>query len=103
MFGYGFGILAWLISGNLYILTSFDDISIGFKYYFRFPFEVFNNLSSLVESSSNLISADVWMQMIIIVGVSVGSYIFGYSLGGYLACRNCKKPELVSPSNIDKF
>ena len=102
MIGYGFGILAWIISSNVYILTRFDDISVGFKHYFSFPFDVFYNLSSLVESSANDISPEVWMQMIIVVGVSVGSYILGWFLGGYFACKNCQRPELVTLSNIDK-
>ncbi len=100
MIGYGFGILAWVISSNLFMLTKFDDISVGFKYYFRFPFEVFNNLSDLVESSTNGVSSDVWLQMIMIVCVSVGAYIAGWFIGNYFAGKTSKRPALFTLSKI---
>ena len=89
--GYGLGILAWIISSNFYIFKRFDEISVGFNDYFRFPFKVLNNISRLVEPSINEISPEVWLHMLLIVTVSIGTYIIGWFIGGNIAKKTIKK------------
>lgn len=96
MSGFGYGLLAYNVSAFGYMFFYFDNISEGFLYYINFPFKVYNNLSNAMNPNTSLISAEVWLQMILIIGISLLAFILGKILGIYNVNQRYPKPAHLS-------
>jgi len=82
MIGFGISIIAYAISSNFYIYKNFDQIGTGLREYFNFSFVVFKNIGTTeIKVKSGIPLTDVWLQMIVIVCVSIFLFFVGYLMG----------------------
>lgn len=89
--GSGFGIVAWVFSSFFYIYRSYDQFGTGFIQYFNFPFKVVSNLTTENIIISNIVSSEVWLNMLLIVGVSAIHFSIGWYIGNIIINTYRKK------------
>lgn len=95
MVGFGFSILAWSLVSNAYIFKNFDQINLGLKEYFHFPFKVLNGLGIINNKpKSSIPLTEVWFEMIFIVIISILVFFAGYYLGRLIINIRYQRPKL---------
>ena len=94
--GSGFGFLAWIFASIFYISKSYDQFGIGFIEYFNFPFKVLSNLSTENIIISNIVSSEVWLNMLLIVGVSAIHFTIGWYIGRLIINMNRSSHKIAS-------
>lgn len=94
MSGFGYGLLAYNISAFGYMYFYFDKISEGFLFYINFPFKVYNNLSQAMNPNTAILGADVWIQMLVIIGIALLAFILGKIFGFYVVNKRFEKPVM---------
>lgn len=95
--GFGFGFIIWLLSSFIYISTNFNEIKVGLKEYFQFPFKVYDSLVSneniLLDTE---ISSEIWIAMLSVVFISIAAYFLGKFIRNILANLELKRLPQVS-------
>jgi len=95
MVGFGLSILAWSLASNTYIFKNFDEIDLGLKDYFRFPFKVLNSLGFINNKPKTSIPlTEVWLEMIYIVIISIVVFFAGYYIGKFIINMRYQRPKL---------
>ena len=91
MYANGFGILTWALSSYYYISISYNQIGDGLLDYFNFPFKLLFGITNGTESIKDTISLDVWISMLLIVGISITLFFLGRFIGNTIIDINYKK------------
>ncbi len=82
MIGFGLAIIAYGISSNIYMFSSFNKIEIALIDYFNFPFKVLNGLRTMDEPPlKNFPLKELWFEMLFIVCISILVFFLGYFIG----------------------
>lgn len=85
MYGNGFGVIAWILFTYFYISTYYTDFNTGLKDYFRFPFKIINEISNNNLTFNNPLASEIWISMLLIVGVSALCYFMGNFIGRFIS------------------
>lgn len=98
---YFFGFITWVITSFFYIYVNFDSIEIGLKAYFQFPFKLFASFISKEKSVITAVSFEVWINMLLIVSVTILAFFIGKLLGRIILTSAYKKPPIINIYNVD--
>ncbi|MBG7630956.1 MAG: hypothetical protein IZT56_11055 [Bacteroidetes bacterium] len=100
---YGFGFITWVVSSYFYIQINFDNVETGLKEYLRFPFKLYDSLSTSGDSLKNDLPMDIWLNMIFIVGVAIVAYFIGKFFGWVIVTFENEKPPKINLENVDIY
>jgi len=101
--GYGFGFITWVVSTYFYIQINFDTFEMGLKDYFRFPFKLYESLSSGSDSLKNDLPTEIWLNMVFIVGIAIAGYFIGKLFGWVIVTFENEKPPKINLENVDTY
>lgn len=100
---YGFGFTTWVLSTYFYIQINFDSFEMGLKDYFRFPFKLYESLSSGAGSLKNDLPTEIWLNMVFIIGTAIAAYFIGKFLGWVIVTFENEKPPKINLENVDIY
>jgi hypothetical protein len=97
MFGFGLSIIAYGLSGNVYMFQTFSEYKEALINYFSFPFKVFSSFRILERLPDNSIPlTDVWKAMLLIVAISAVVFFVGFIIGKIIATTKlAEKPQTI--------
>ena len=79
MIGFAVANIVYTVATNIYMFKSYEQVKVGFKEYFSFPFKVFKGVNTVDEASNLTIPLkEVWFGMLLIVAVSVLAFFIVY-------------------------
>lgn len=95
LYGNGFGFLGWIVLTIWHILANFGSFTVGLKSYFNFPFSAMRTLDVSKNNIFDQIATEVWLSMLLIVGLALVLYIVGRVVGSTFASRTLKRTQLL--------
>lgn len=91
MYGNVFGIIAWIFFTYLYVSLYYNDFNTGIIDYFQFPFKIMDSLSNNDLTLNKHIPMEMWLNMLLIIGISLGHYFLGRYIGRFISANFHKK------------
>jgi len=100
---YGLGFITWIVSSYFYIQINFDNVEMGLKEYFRFPFKLYDSLSTSGDSLKNDLPMELLVNMSFIVAMAILAYFVGKFLGWVIVTFENEKPPEINLQNVDIY